>query len=116
VALEQTFSLFSGNDAKLSVTLTDADTGEALNLTGTLELVWALAKNAQATALLTKTLGAGVVITDASAGIVEVTLDAADTEPLKGTFYQEMRLTNSVGKKSTLLYGEVEILGNLIRS
>lgn len=115
MAQEQEFEAFSGNDVTLSVTVLDTDTGDALDLTGAQELIWALAKNAQATAILTKTLLDGVTITDAPLGLVDVVLEADDLEPLRGIYYHEMRLTNAAGRKTTLLFGAVTINGNLIK-
>lgn len=117
MSLEQDIDVFSGNDTLLRVTVTDADTGAALDLTGAQELVWALAKKVNApTALVTKNLANGVVITDHVNGVVEVAVGAADLEPLKGPYYHELRLTNSDGKKVTLLFGVVTVQDNLIRT
>jgi hypothetical protein len=116
VALEQVFEVFSGNDVTLRFTVTENDSGEALDLTGAQALIWALAKNANAQAIVTKTLGAGVTITDPANGVVEVVLTDDDLEPLRGTYYHEMRLTNSSGLKSTLVYGVATVVGNLIKS
>lgn len=118
MALEQNFETFSGNDVVLVVTVEDADAGDGspLNLAGAQEVIWALAKRANATAILTKTLGDGVEITDAAAGEVEVTLTSADLEPLRGDYYHEMRVTNSAGQKATVMYGDVTLKINLIRT
>lgn len=115
MALEQTIEVFSGNDVELSVTVTDSDSDGPLDLSGAQELIWALAKSAQATALIEKTLVDGITITSALDGRLTIQLDAADLEPLRGTYYHELRLTNSLGKKSTLMYGEATIQVNLIR-
>jgi len=117
MAKEQAFDVFSGNDIVLKISVTDEDNnGAALSLVGAQELIWSLAKKAGATAILTKTLSNGVTITDAANGLVDVVISAADLEPLKGEYYHEMRLTNSQGKKSTLMYGIATIAENLIRS
>ncbi len=117
MAKEQPFEVFSGNDIVLKVSVTDEDNdGAALSLLGAQELIWSLAKKAGGTALITKALVTGVTITDAENGKVDVVINAADLEPLKGEYYHEMRLTNSQGKKSTLMFGTVTIDENLIRS
>lgn len=108
---------FSGNDAKLLFTAVDEDTSNALNLSGALALQWRLAKKVSAgTPIIQKDLSSGIVITDAVGGIFEVTIAAADTEPLKGEYYHEVRLTNAAGKKVTLAYGVFAITENLIRN
>lgn len=106
---------FSGNDVRLLFTAIDEDTQLPLNLSGAQALEWKLAKKATSSALIEKSLGNGVTITDPSGGLFEVAIDAEDTEALKGDHYHEVRLTNSSGKKVTLAYGVFPITVNLVR-
>lgn len=112
---EQDVSIYSGNDALLQLTVND-ESGNPIDLSGALALIWALAKTARAAVpLVEKTLGAGVTIIDAVNGRADITVDAEDIEPLSGTYYHEVRLTNIAGKKVTVTFGTVTIPVNLIR-
>ncbi len=115
MAIEQEFEVFSGNDVTLSVTVTDEDNDGPLNLTGAVALIWKLALSPSATPKIIKDLTDGITIVDPNEGLVEILIDAADLEPLKGAFYHELRLTNSLNKKSTLMYGAVTIKDNLVK-
>lgn len=117
MALEQDFEIFSGNDILLQISVTDADNDDdPLDLSGATDLIWALAKNAKATAIITKDILDGVSITDPTEGEVEITVSSSELEPLSGEYYHELRLTNSAGKKITLMFGTATINVNLIRS
>jgi hypothetical protein len=106
---------FSGNTVKLKFTITDGDAPPAAkDLTGATAIIWALAKAQGKVAQLTKTLGAGVTITDAAAGKVEVLLSKTDTEPFGGTYYHEMRVTDAASNTATTTYGVVTIQKNTI--
>jgi hypothetical protein len=130
----QDIAVFSGNDYVLALTILDAGTGLPLDLTGTQEMIWALGRRCAVTprpapsrcgdedctrytlsASVTKKLTEGdIVITDAAGGSVEITVDAADLEPLCGTFYHEVKHTSAAGKSSTVLYGQALVKRNLI--
>jgi hypothetical protein len=117
MSIAQNFDVFSGNDVTLTVTVTDRATGNPLDLTGAQALIYSLGKSATAgSAIITKTLSAGVQLLDAEEGQLEISLTAADLEPLNGTYYHELRLTNALGKKATLLHGTVTVSPNLIRN
>lgn len=118
MALEQTFEVFSGNDCRLEITIQDEDNGNApLDISGLLALVWAMGKKPSGAPIITKTLSSGVSVINATTGRVDVILTADELEPLKeAEYYQEMRLTDAQGKKTTLLYGAVTVKENLIRT
>lgn len=119
MALEQELELFSGNDAVLRLTVIDNITNLPLDLSGAQEIVWAMGKNVSGQPLITKLLTANdgsVTVVDAATGRVDITINSAEMEPLKGTFYHEVRLTNADNKKVTLVFGAVTIQDNLIRT
>lgn len=114
-AQQQDFEVFSGNDKVLRCTLVD-DAGAPVSLAGILGAEWALAKTATGTAKITKTLGAGIAVFNEDGGVLDVTVTDDDLEPLAGEYYHELRVTDSSGKKTTVLYGDVTIFPNLVRS
>lgn len=108
---------FSGNDVVLHFTTIDEDTADALDLSGATAIDFMVAKKASAsTALISKSLANGISIVSAAEGTFDVTLSDSDTEALKGDYYYEVRLTNSLGNKITLAYGKFSITENLIRT
>lgn len=106
----QDFDLWSGDDATLTIAVTD-ENDAIVNLTGATALAWILKRSEHASAILvTKGLGTGVTVTNALGGIFTVDLDAADTDILtKGDYYHEAQIIDVGGKKSTLLIGIVAI-------
>jgi len=115
MAEQSSIEFFSGNDITLRFSVIDTETSLPLNMSGSLELIWGLAKRQGVLPIITKTLNEGVNLTDAANGIVEVDLHHDETEPLKGEYYHEMRLTTSGDKQITLAYGEVNVINNSIR-
>lgn len=104
---------FSGDHANLNFTLTD-DNDTALDLTGALAIEWQLAQRvSSSSALITKTLGSGITITNASGGLITVALIPADTASLKSPdgspYYHECQVTDASGNVSTVTYGTFEI-------
>jgi hypothetical protein len=108
----QNLALHSGDSKILEVTVTDG-TGAAVDLTGA-TIAWQLAKSPGESALVSKTIGSGIAVTDAVGGIFEITLDAADTAALSGRHYHEAEVTDTSGKVSTVLTGAVLIKPELI--
>lgn len=115
MAIKQNFTVFSGNDITLNVSLLDENTQNPLNITGAQEIRWQLSKrSASPVPLIAKDLNDGIVVVNAGSGIITIALNGADTEPLQGVFYHELRIVNAEGKKITLMYGVVELSINLI--
>ena len=108
--------MHSGDTRVLELTITD-EADAVVNLTGA-AITWALSKrNAsevlpKGTAILTKTVGSGITITDAANGRADVAIDPADTADLKGEYYHEVQLV--LTDTSTVLYGLVTIQEDLI--
>ncbi len=107
--------MVAGDDKVLEVTVTDA-AGTAVDITGA-SIQWRLSKtvNRRPAQIAKATGGAGVEITDAAAGVFEVTLDPADTEDLRGAYYHEAEVIDADGNVSTVLTGAAEILPALIK-
>lgn len=91
-----------GDDLTYTLTVNDAD-GNAVDLTGASAAVFTVKKNySDDTAVIEKTLGAGVVITTPASGVVTVTLSDSDTDIEDGTYMFELQVTDSSGNISTV--------------
>ena len=114
---EQDFSMHSGDDRVLEITIRENDHG-TLDITGA-AITWALSRivtdkvEPKGAAIVTKTVGSGITITNAHNGHVEVAITETDTDDLAGTYYHEMQLVLS-GDTSTVMYGTVTIKKDLI--
>lgn len=108
------FTLYAGDDKLLTVTVTDGE-GEPVDLTGAQKIRWQLGKGPGKTPIVEKALGQGIEVTDGPGGIFTVTLDSADTEALKGSYYHEAEVIDEDGNVSTVLTGTVTIEATLIK-
>lgn len=112
-SLSQNVTMWSGDSKKLRFTVID-DAGAAKNLTGA-AIVWKAAKTAgSSTALITKSVGSGITITDPTGGLFEVRLDPADTASLSGDFYHEAQVTDALGDVATVAIGRIRINADLV--
>jgi len=108
--IAQMIELFSGDTKLINITVLDQDS-VVVDLTGA-SVDFIIAKYPGHTALITKTIGSGVVLTDAANGIMDVTLLPADTESLQGAYNFQCKVTDLSGRESTVLHGTVTILKN----
>ncbi len=104
---QRNFELVQGAYKLLKVTATDDD--GPLNLIGAL-LTWTLSKKRRSsTTLATKAIGTGIVVTDASHGLFEITLTATDTADIAGQYYHECFVTDNAGRTDRLFWGYVSV-------
>lgn len=101
------FSMYSGDSKIIQVTLQDAS-GAAVDVSSPMTIIWQLSKKVTSPALLTKTVGTGIAVTNGPLGKFEITLAPVDTAGLKGDYYQEIEINDS-GTISTVLTGTVTI-------
>lgn len=115
-------TMWAGNKRVQRFTVTDEDAvgSPAKDLTG-FTAKWALSRfNAAGTEFLTTpvvtktTGGGGIVITDATNGILEVTLDVADTSALFGTFYFELEVVDGSSNPLVVATGTLTINKNVM--
>lgn len=110
----QNFEIHSGDSKTLKFTIRDQN--DAIkDITGA-TATWAAAKRKTSSTLISKTSGSGITITDATNGLLEVELDPADTEALKGDYYHELQLVDNQSRKSTAAYGTMTVRIDLITS
>jgi len=117
IGLEEGFEHHSGDSRTLEVTIND-EVGAVVDISSA-TLTWGLSKKSADTttpmgaALITKTIGSGITITDGPNGRCDVAIDPADTDALAGDFYHELEMVLT-GETSTVLYGAVTILKDLV--
>lgn len=110
----QNFEMHSGNHKVLKFTTKD-ENDLIVDLTGA-SISWAMSTTAKSKApIATYTLADNVTLTDPVNGLFEVEVQAVDTEPLKGAeYYHEARVTSAAGKVTTVAYGTIKMLDNVI--
>ncbi len=111
--LDQNFEMVSGDTKDIVVTVLD-EIDQVVPIDGA-DVVFILSLNEFSAALVTKTTGAGIVITNGPGGVFTVTLDSADTEDLIGQHYFEAELTDVLNQVSTVVLGTIDIRQNVIQ-
>jgi hypothetical protein len=107
-----------GNSYKLDVQVLDGKTRLPVNLVDLGDARYALLDtNKSGVAQLTKTLGAGIEVVNGLLGLIQVTLEAEDTQTLNaGRNYHELVIKTVVGTVHTvideLLYVEEQAIVN----
>ena len=111
-AVKQNFTIYSGDYAKLIITIVDQDSGlKPLDLTGT-RLEWSVVKEPHRSEVLKKTSDEGaILIKDALKGIAEVIIKSEDSERLQrgGDYTHTLRVIDSLDQKTTVTTGSVSI-------
>lgn len=122
MALRQDFELFSGDDLDLTVTVVDAE--EAIvDITLAGPVRWQLGRLATGAVIspanpgqpiVSKAIGTGIVLTSGISGIMTISIDDTDTDGLRGgEYYHELELVLG-GKRTTVMYGVVTLLSDLV--
>lgn len=96
--------IVQGDDVSLVFNVKDKD-DVAIDLTGVLALTFKAKLTITGTAYISKSLGAGVEITDATAGEITVTLtndDTSDSNLPADNYLYELQITGLAGNISTL--------------
>ena len=104
----QNFTMWSGDDKTITVTVVDGD-GTAQDITAATISYKLQPAVDDATGAITKTVGSGVTITNAAGGIFTVDIAAANTASFAGIYYHECQVTSSGGVVSTVFVGNVTI-------
>jgi cyanophycinase-like exopeptidase len=109
---------YRGDTIPLSIAVTRE--GTAVDLTGAALRFVAKRrlKDADVDALITKTIGAGITVTDAAAGAAVIMIDPADTDGfLKGMTLQcEVQMVESDGTITTVAQGTLEVKIDAVRT
>lgn len=102
----------AGDHLNLQVTATNP-AGTALDLTGAQTIKWQAFAYSKAVpsgaAVISKTLGSGITIINATSGRFDIGLVPGDTSALDGDYYHEAELTDAASKISTLFTGRMRV-------
>jgi hypothetical protein len=109
-------SVKRGDNETLDLVVTDTDTGDPLDLTGV--SLWLTVKvqvnDPDSLAVIQKTVGSGITITDAAAGEASVSISPADTAPFpsswEGVYDVQLK---SAGSVRTVVSGAFTITGDV---
>lgn len=105
--------MFSGDTKTIEVTVRD-ELAVVVDLTGA-SIQWKLAKSpASQSTKISKSTTSGITITDATNGVFQVSLDAADTANLSGTYYHEAEVLDASSNKTTVMSGYVDLRTDLV--
>jgi hypothetical protein len=107
----QRYELFSGNTGVFNVTVLDQDS-VAQDITGASARFTVSRRAGDANPLIDLGVGTGIAITDATNGLVTITVPAADTEPLSGAYRWELEITDVAGRVATVAYGSITFITN----
>lgn len=112
------FDMFAGNGRKLIIDIVADETGDPEDITDA-TVLWQCARGTTTkfsrTPVITKTMGHGIVVSDASGGVVEVSLTAADTASLPaGTYYHELLVIDVTGDQQNLVADTFTIKRRLV--
>jgi len=102
MAIKTKISFFVGEDVTVRVTAT------GLNITGW-TLAFSVAVGYGATPLFTKTVGAGITITDGPNGVFDVAIADTDTDGLASGGYVWEAKRIDAGQETVLAYGQLEL-------
>jgi len=107
------FTMFTGNDKFLQVTLKDVNE-VAINITGW-SIEFALRLQKDDVTLISKTVGSGISIDDGLNGIFTVSIDDTDTDALaEGSYWYEIKTTNLSGVETTVLNGKAKMYQSIL--
>lgn len=104
----------AGDYLELVVSVVDG-AGAVVDLTDLQGARYAItAAPSSSTALVSKSLGSGVAVTNAEGGEITATLDNGDTGALAGSYRHEFEIIDAAGRVSTVLQGQFKITAQMI--
>ena len=110
--MDQDFNMFAGDTKTIQVTVTDANTGLAKDITNA-TISWAL-QQVYKTIIEKSTTTGGIVITDAVNGVFQILLLPIDTEGFSTGFYTHQALViDNNGTSEVVFTGTITISDSL---
>jgi hypothetical protein len=105
------FSCYVGEDVSLPVTIYQADNATPEDITGWSSVSFIVHAIGSTTALITKTVGNGIVLTTPLSGLLTITVAAADTVNLAANQYLFRIERTDLGSDAVLTEGFFTLLG-----
>ena len=113
-APEFDFEMHQGDTKRLRVTVVD-ETGAAKSLVGAQNIRWWVARKVTSTTkLIQKSTTGGIVVNDASGGILTIEIDPADTQAVSGEYYHELEVVDAADDVGTVLRGTMTVVRALV--
>lgn len=112
LATSVSFSYVAGTDITLEFTVTDED-DEAANIAGATPR-FAVARAGEEAVLSTEDETAVAAVTSAATGVFQVSIDAADTVDLIGTYRFQADIEDASGDIATVARGFMTFRANLL--
>jgi hypothetical protein len=103
-------TFYTGDSRNLLITVVDQNDGVITITDAAIE--WILIS--QGKTVLSKEVGAGITISNPTAGQFTISLTANDTRSLSGTYQHMTRVTTSDGNSSIVLTGTITVQESLI--
>ena len=108
---KQNATIYAGDDAILSISIVD-ENGKPLSISGS-SFIWTLAAMAGSTAVLSKTLSGGIVVTHALSGYLSVNITHTYTTGLVGPMWHQLVMTDGSGNVSTITTGTLTFIARI---
>ncbi len=110
--------LIRGDSQIFTITVRDSN-GVVVNLTGA--YLWFRAKRKMSDvdedAVITKTTGAGIVVTNAAGGIATISISTANTDGLMpGSYRYDVQVKDAANEVNTVLRGRLRVLADVNRA
>ena len=103
-AKNQNFSMYDGETKVLTITMNPIKDLTSATIDWFLTTI-----NDPSTAVVTKSIGSGITVTDLTNGVFDVTVDPADTEGLEGKHLHWVRVVDGNSDDAVVTTGAVKI-------
>lgn len=104
-------TFYAGDSRNLIINVVDQDNNPVILIGATIK--WVLV-NSQGSSVISKSVGSGITINNASGGQFTISLSVNDTKGLSGNFQHIARVTTSDGSSSIVLTGTITVQPSLI--
>jgi len=114
MSVNRELEMHAGDDLKIDVTVNDSS-GDAVDISAATVIIFGISLVKRGATIFTKTLTAGITITNGPLGQLRITLDAADTAGLNPrTYFHELKVVIS-GERDTVLVGNFVLLESILK-
>lgn len=113
MARKRDFTMFSGDTKTLAVSVTEESDNSPTNIENA-TVAWKVARSLKTAAVISKSTSSGITITSGTLGLLEITLDPADTASLSGDYMHELQITFQDGEVATVMKGVMTVEPDLI--